>query len=298
LLALLAVLPGRAASRQTIAVLFSHEAPPYQQALEGFQSRLSEQGLEASYDRWSVEGDEQLAAALARIEKNPPKLILALGTRATRAAIAAHYATPIVATLIFDAGELKGAANATGVTLEFPIETQWHWFKRLLPQVRNLGVLYDPTQGRRYYRELEKQAANERVELTPAEAPAPEYLPDALKSLPSSLDALWGLGESRVLSPQTAREILLFSFRNRVPFIGLSSSWVKAGSLYALDRDYSDLGRQCADMAASIFKGAPVSSLPPTAPRKVIYSLNLKTAEHMKLEFSDEIVRNAHEVFH
>jgi putative ABC transport system substrate-binding protein len=283
-------------AENVVAVLLSHDATPYRQALEGFQARLAEQAGEIVYEKWVVDREERLAEALAHLEKKPPKLILTLGTPATRAVIAENDAVPIVATLIIDTGDLKGA-NATGVGLEFPMETQWRWFRRLLPKVRGLGVLFDPASGRRRYRELEKLAGDDRVELAPAETPTPEYLPEALKSLPSSLDALWGLGESRVLSPQTAREILLYSFRNRIPFIGLSNSWVKAGGLYALDRDYLDLGRQCAEMANAILKGAPVSSIPPATPRKVLYSINLKTAEHMKLEFPEEIVRGAQEVF-
>lgn len=283
-------------AENAVAVLLSHEAAPYQQTLEGFQARLAEQAGAIAYETWTVEQDERLAEALAHLEKKPPKLILALGTLATRAVVAQNYSVPVVSTLILDAADIKGA-NATGVSLEFPMDTQWRWFRRLLPKVRSLGVLFDPAGGRRRYRELEKLAGDERLELSPAETPTPEYLPEALKNLPSSLDALWGLGESRILSPQTAREILLYSFRNRIPFIGLSNSWVKAGSLYALDRDYRDLGQQCAEMAYAVLKGAPASSITPTTPRKVLYSINLKTAEHMKLEFSEEILRGAQEVF-
>ncbi|NJD07220.1 MAG: hypothetical protein FIA97_12100 [Methylococcaceae bacterium] len=181
--------------------------------------------------------------------------------------------------------------------MDFPVTTQWQWLKRLLGNVRAFGVLYDPALGTDDVEELKRLAGRDNVALEAAGGSVPEALPDALKQLPSTIGALWGLGESRLLSPQTAREILLYSFRNRVPLVGLSSSWVKAGALYALDRDYDDLGRQCAEFADQILKGKPASSIPPATPRRVLYSLNLKTAEHMKLEFPDEVIRNAAEVF-
>lgn len=287
-----------AAEKIPVAILLSHDSPPYRQALEGFRARLADFSANIAYQVLTVEQEDGLAEARAELKNNPPRLILALGTLATRAAIAESPAVPVVATLILDAGELKGVANATGVTLDFPMHVQWSWFRRLLPRARTLGVLYDPAVGRGAYREMEKLAAADGVKLVPAEAPTPEALPEALRSLPSSIDALLALGESRILSPQTAREILLYSFRNRVPFIGLSSSWVKAGGLYALDRDYADMGRQCADMAGAILKGGVrASEIPPARPRKTLYAINLKTAEHMKLEFPDEVVRDAAEVF-
>ncbi len=94
-----------------------------------------------------------------------------------------------------------------------------------------------------------------------------------------------------------AQAILLYSFRNRMPFSGLSASWVKAGALYALERDYEDMGAQCAEMAEKVARGRRPASLPPAKPRKVVYTLNLKTAEHLKLSLPPELVEGAAEVY-
>jgi putative ABC transport system substrate-binding protein len=77
----------------------------------------------------------------------------------------------------------------------------------------------------------------------------------------------------------------------------VSFSWVKAGALYALNRDYRDIGAQCGELAAKVLAGTPVSSLPPAAPRKVVYSVNLKTANHMKLEIAQALVDGAQQAF-
>ncbi|MBM4256658.1 MAG: hypothetical protein FJ147_12275 [Deltaproteobacteria bacterium] len=108
---------------------------------------------------------------------------------------------------------------------------------------------------------------------------------------------LWGIADQTVLSPRTAEPILLFSFRNRIPFAGLSTSWAKAGALYALDRDYKDVGTQCGELALKILRGTPAGTLPPQTPRKVAYALNLKTAEHMKLSLPQPLIDGAQQVF-
>mgnify|MGYP000844861521 CR=1 FL=1 len=83
----------------------------------------------------------------------------------------------------------------------------------------------------------------------------------------------------------------------KVPLAGLSASWVKAGALYALDRDYLDIGNQCGDIAGKILGGTSASSLAPIFPRKVTYSVNLKTAGAMNLELPQDVVRGATHIF-
>ena len=110
-------------------------------------------------------------------------------------------------------------------------------------------------------------------------------------------DVLWGLADQVVLNPKTVQSILLFSLRNRIPFVGLSSTWVKAGALYALDRDYGDIGAQCGELAVKVLQGAPPASLSPAGPRKVVYAINMKTARLLKLEIQDSLVQGAQAVF-
>ena len=63
--------------------------------------------------------------------------------------------------------------------------------------------------------------------------------------------------------------------------------------LIALDRDYLDIGNQCGEVAGKILGGTSPSAVSPASPRKVTYSINLKTAGAMNLELPQEIVRGA-----
>ena len=133
--------------------------------------------------------------------------------------------------------------------------------------------------------------------LEAVEISSPNELPVALQELSNKIDILWGINDRIALNTKTAKRILLFSYRNRIPFIGLSTTWVKSGAIYSLDRDYTYLGIQCGEIAFKVLSGVNVNSIPVTSPRKIIYTINLKTAEHMKINFKDEIVSNAHKVF-
>jgi putative ABC transport system substrate-binding protein len=160
-----------------------------------------------------------------------------------------------------------------------------------------VGVLYNPAENQEKIDYANKVAQTLGLRLLARPVSTPQSLPDALNSLVNDVDVLWGLTDQTVLSPQTAEPILLFSFRHRIPFIGLSSSWVKAGALYALDRDYTDLGVQCGEIANKMLQGVRAESVLPVTPRKVLYTVNLKTAQHMKVEIAPPVLNAAQQAF-
>jgi putative ABC transport system substrate-binding protein len=231
------------------------------------------------------------------MQQEQVRLLFTLGSLATQAAVRSGSELPLLASLILTADDLQQAKNATGVVLEFPADTQLQWLHKLLPAQPTVGVLFNAGENQQKIAAAAQVAQQLGLKLMAREVATPQELPEAMNSLSNQADVLWGITDQIVLSPQTAEPILLFSFRNRIPFVGLSTSWVKAGALYALDRDYPDLGAQCGEMAQQVLQGTPAGTLPFATPRKIIYSLNLKTANYMKIEMSQALVEGASQVF-
>jgi putative ABC transport system substrate-binding protein len=280
-----------------ILVLVSQDAPPYEEALSGFRQALKQQGIKVPVEVQLLHGDEGAArAALEGVGPGRARLLLTLGSLATRTAVRQVRDVPIVSGLILGPGDLERAPNATGVVLEFDVETEFRWLQRLLPSQKNVGVLYSSDGNQARVDSATRVARALGMILHARKVESPRDLPDALDSLTERADVLWGVADDVVLTPQTVQPILLFSIRNRIPFVGLSANWVKAGALYALDRDYDDIGRQCAEMAVRILNGASPGSLRPAPPRKVVYVVNRRTAKLMKLDFREGLLGGAHAV--
>lgn len=55
--------------------------------------------------------------------------------------------------------------------------------------------------------------------------------------------------------------VFLFSYRNKLPLIGLADNWTRSGAINSLSCDFVDLGSQCADLVAKLFNGTPVQSI-------------------------------------
>ena len=165
-----------------------------------------------------------------------------------------------------------------------------------VPAQRRIGVIYHSAEAKERVARAEQLAGGVNLSIQAYQIDGPQELPDALENLADRADVLWGVTDPTIYNPETAKSLLVFSFRHQIPLIGQSTPWVKAGALYALDRDYADIGSQCAELAEKILGGRAASSLPPVPPRRVRYALNRKTAAQMKLDLPERVFRDAAEV--
>lgn len=290
--------PGSAAAESTIVVVGPQAKSPYKSFVDGFKHYLAAQDASLGFFDTTpddIPGPNNDLKTIA--DQNNTPLILSLGPKAFRSVTQQQIDRPVIASLTSDRSELDKHDNATGVVLEHAIETQLLWIKRILPDARTIGVLYNPAESKNQIAAAQKAAEKLNLKLIAQEVNSPQELPVAMDSLFRRVDVLWGIADPVVLSRQTAKAVLLTSFRNKVPFVAPSPAWVKAGALYSLGFDYEDLGEQSGEMALSVLQGKPVNSIPPQVPREVHYTLNLRTAEHMRIKLPSGVIDGAVKVF-
>ena len=296
--ALLAPGAPSGASGDKIAVVVSSNEAPFTETVAGFNEYLAKQGYTAGYEVIRLDGDPAKAGpAIQRIKAGGVRLVFTVGTVATDAVVKGITDIPIVACMVLRTDTLKKSGNATGVGLEFLLETQVAWMQRFLPDAGTVGVIYSAGENRQKVDAAAAIAKKAGLTFEAAQVKSPQDVPAALNSLAKRVDALWGIPDSILLSPTIAKNVLLFSFRNSIPVVGPSAAWVKAGALYSLDWDYADLGGQCGEIADKIIKGAQPSSIPAASPRTVLYTINLVTARQMKLELPEKLVSGAHQTY-
>lgn len=279
-------------------VLLSNSTVPYKDVFAGFQSYLSQHGAKVNYHTYVMDDDTlKPKQVIQKLKEEKADLIFVVGNRAADVALDNIADTPVVFSMILKNKKLMSTKNATGVILEFPLETEFSFLRQMIPEARRIGVIYNPKENDEKIAIAEGVAKKMGLVLYAQEVHNPKDLPNALKNIAKNSDVLWGISDSLVLNAQTAKQILLFSFRNNIPFCGLSPSWVEAGALYSLGWDYTDIGMQGGEVAWKILQGNEPDSVPVIAPRTVRYFLNLKTAKHMKIKVSEELINNAQQVF-
>ena len=170
--------------------------------------------------------------------------------------------------------------NLTGASLDIPVEVQFATLKAVLPAVKTVGVLYNPQETGKVIRAAAPVAAAMGLELIAMPLSSTEKLQETLEQQKKKLEALWSVADSTVFASDRAIEFLLRkTLEYKLPFMGLSPGFVKAGALLALSVDYADVGAQCGEQAAQVLAGRPPSLLPVTIPRKVTLYLNLTVAK-------------------
>lgn len=278
-----------------ILIISGSNEGPYQEVIQSFKKQVSAR-QKADFNELSL--SQAQASGSQVINSVKPALIFSLGADAAKWAANQTSSVPILATMILkDDIYRQLGANITGVSLFHPLQTQFQWLRKFFPQQKTVAILYNPTENNAVINEAERISQMNGFKLFPIPVETPKELPYALDQLEKNVDILMAIPDDTVMSVNTAKEVLLASFSNKVPLIGLSDNWVKSGALYALSWDYTDIGLQCADQALKLLSGASARSLPPEHPRKVTYTINKKIAEHMNIDISDGLLRNAKMVF-
>lgn len=286
-----------ASSSIPVTVVMSKDNAVQQDVLNGFKQYLAEEGIQADYTVVIADGHHRPIDFQQQLNAGKPRLILTLGQQASEMTTALNTDVSIIGALVGDFESTEMGANFTGVFINHSLQEQFNLMKRILPRVRRVGVLYNPAENQQLVEVAESVAQKAGITLIEERVELPSNLPNALQSIGNTAQLIWGIADHTVLVPETVKHLLIYSFRNRIPLSGLSEAWVSAGALYALERDYFDIGVQCGEIAVKILNGTSPGAIPPSRPRKVHYMLNLKTARHMKLDIPAEIIAGAERVY-
>lgn len=311
--------PSPAHSQQaprTIAIIQPHDIKAYHEAVEGFLNHLGRH-LKQNFNTIIYESPQGLYTTLQQ-EKNSLTqstdgshfksgvhlnagidLILTVGTEATSEISRRISDIPIVFTMVLDPDNiLTHRHDIVGASVNIPPETQLRMLKEVLPTVKNVGVIYDPNRNAEFVRNNELLAERLGLQIQSFPVESQKDIPKALQQLSKEADVLWGIVDNTVYNSQTAKFIIQDTVKKyRIPFIGISASYVKAGALYALVFDNRDIGRQSAELANRILAATPVSELRSTTPERIHLVLNLRTAELIGVEIPEKIIKMASTVY-
>ncbi len=276
-----------------ILVVSNSNDGPYQEAITGFKAQVSTKG-KLQFTELTL---AQAKSTPKKIDSIKPDLIYALGGETTQWISLQALHIPIVATMVLKDDVFKQSANMTGVSLGYSLKTQFQWLKTFFPQKKTVAILFNPNENAAIVRAAREVSQQAGLNLIPVPVKSPKELPFALERLANNVEILLAIPDETVMSVNTAKEVLLASFSNKVPLIGLSDNWVKSGAFYALSWDYKDLGQQCAILAQKILNGSPVQTLRPEQPRKITYTINAKIAEQMNMEIPEDLLKSSKMVF-
>lgn len=286
------------AAAANIVTLMSADVDAYREALRGFKDTLRHR-IVAEYD---MQGDfERAQKILSEVQtKIKPDLIFAIGVWALQATASQKINLPVVYGMVLNPPSVvrDEAQNITGASMNVPVEQTIRLFKQLGPQIRRVGVIFDRTKTGYLVKRADAAARDDGLHLITREIRSSKEAIAAVDSLQEGgIDALWMLPDETVLVPAVVQHMLLFSYRKKIPLLGVSESQAQMGALLSLSFASSeDIGRQAGELANSILGGKPPAEIPYTTARRVHLTVNLKAAQKLGMEIPQDVLAMAHTV--
>jgi len=275
-----------------VAVIVSADVDAYREALKGFRASLRHR-IAAQYD---MEGDfDRGRKILGEIQsKTRPDLIFVVGLWALQLVVSQGTSVPVVYAMILNPPSVVGsdAKNITGASINVPVDDTIRLFKQLGPRVRRIGVIFDPAKTGYLVTQAEAVTREEGLKLIAKETRSPRESIPALEALQEEgIDALWILPDESNVAPAVVQQMLLTSFRKRIPVVGLSASQAEMGAVLAVSFASSeDIGRQAAELANGILASQTPTQLPYTTARRLDVTVNLKAAQKLGMDIPKTIL--------
>lgn len=275
-----------------IAVIKSKNIEPYNLSLEGLR-----EVVKVRVKVYNMDGKlEKGPIIIKNIQSNKPDLILGLGAMAASTASQNVKDTPVVYSMVADPKRYKiSGENVTGIKLDIPLEQQFLTYRKILPGVKKIGVIFSSDRSARVVDKARSLLEGMNVELVSERISSPKDIPPAVGKILSDVDALWLVFDSVVTaSPRIVQEVIIFSaLRKRIPVIGFNKWSVTAGALFSFFSEYKDIGRQTGRIVNRILQGVAPSAIPVESPQKIVVFFNEKVIARVGSKVNLNIPDNA-----
>lgn len=284
---------GAAWSAEKVAVVLSERGGVYGEFFDALSAAVAQSpGRKALYLAGAVAGGEKLDSS----DLEQASLVLAVGAGAARTLAKMEVGAPILTVLVprqtFDriateSGRRPRSGGLSALYLDQPLSRQFHLLRLTLPGKKRVAALLGPESAGLGGR-LRSVAAKAGFELqTEQIAEEAEIIPALNRLLPGN-DALLALPDGLAFNRNTARPILLTSYRNQRPLIGFSQAYVTAGALAAVYSTPAQLARQTAEFLRGLPAGRVLLGSP-QYPSYFSVQVNRNVARSLGLDVPDEV---------
>ena len=175
------------------------------------------------------------------------------------------------------------AGQISAVFLDQPPARQMELARLAIPSLRALGVLLGG-ESRAAAAALEKAARERGFELLARQVVGDGLFP-ALQALLPEVDGLLAVPDPLVFNSQTATNILAATYRRRIPLIGFSPAYARAGALVSLYSTPDQIGLRGGEVLRQAFASRILP--PPQWPRDFVVRVNQDVARSLGLSIEE-----------
>lgn len=269
--------------------------------IDALKSKGFEDGKNIKIDYQNAQGDMPTAQTIAQnFVSAKVDMILAIATPTAQAAYNATKEIPILITAVTDPVEAglaksleKSETNVTGTSDDLPIAKQFELLKKLLPNSKKVGILYNTSEKNSEIQieNAKKSAPDFGLEILTAGITNTNEITQSLDSLLSQVDVIYVPTDNMVAAAIPL--ITSQAFKKNIAVIGSERGQVEGGALATNGIDYYKLGFQTGLMAVDVLNGKSTKDIPITTLQEMQMVVNTDAAKKLNITIPEEISSKA-----
>ncbi|WP_160685085.1 ABC transporter substrate-binding protein [Clostridium sp. C2-6-12] len=277
-------------------------------ANKGFVDALKEKGFEdgknIKIEQQNAQGEQANAQTIAKQFVDAKKdLIFAIATPAVQAAYNSTKDIPIIFTAVTDPVKAEVAkdwkssgTNVTGTSDKVPVDKQIDLLKKLLPNAKTVGVIYNTSETNSVVQVNELKAAAEKQGLAVKEIGVTNVneINQNLASALGQIDVLYTPTDNTVASGYALVGKLCVD--KNIPIIGAEDAVVTKGGLASIGIDYYKLGKEAGLKAAEVLSGKKPSEVEITTLSDMTFTINTDVAKKLNITIPADIEASSKKV--
>ncbi|MBI5890557.1 MAG: hypothetical protein HZB47_07755 [Nitrosomonadales bacterium] len=281
---------AQASVEGSIAVIYPDIGEPYRSVFAQIINGIEEKA-KGRVSNIAVGPNVDVGELNNALLRQDTRVVIALGRQGVKVASALDSSIGVVAGGVLMGPDKNELRNLQVNSLSPDPALLFSRLKGMMPKVRRIFTVYDPRQNEWMVSLAKEAALAQGLELVVFEAQdlrsAMLAYQEILAQVDSSKDALWLPQDSTTVEDSTVLPMVLKeSWDRNLAVFSSSFGHVRRGVLFSLYPNNEGLGRSLAGSALGILAsgGSDVSGIFPL--REVLMAINLRTAKHLGLNFS------------
>lgn len=284
--------------KTNFAIVSIVEIEPIAQLREGFKEVINKSEFakenKIQFNEYNAQNDASITNQIVdKLATEKPRVIYVLGTPTAQAIqkripdvlLVQGAVTDPVSAGLANSWEGSGKNYIASTDLP-PIKKQIELILTLTPQVKRLGVIYNPGEVNSVavIKRLRDYITNNKLDLKLVERPVSNT-----SEVATAVQSLAGRVEAIYLTPDNTVHAAIpvvgkFCKEQNIPFYATVSTAINEGALATLSLDFKILGEEAAELTLKVLNGADPKTLPIQPNENPAITINKKVAEEFHID--------------
>lgn len=282
------------AKQETVLIVSSKTTGAYATVINEIRQKVNNPKIQLRIIAADAFSKSQVTVSGQRV-----RMVVTIGTSAARQVQQQDTPVPVLNTLIpretynlihgISGTQSVYNSKRSAIYIDQPFSRQIRLVRIALPKFKRIGIILGP-HSKKSKKDVQHAGRLGGASLFIEEVGSEKELVPSLSKLLDSVDIVLAIPDKQVFNRRTARNLLLISYRQKVPLMGYSKAYVNAGALLAVYSAPRELGQHIAETILMTATTRQWKLPPAQFPRYYSVAVNERVARSLGIYIDNEKV--------